>query len=103
MHDDSTSIIIQPTSPAYGTRHRTPKTHSLRLESLNCFDLGIHVVGHGLELLEELLSLINDGFVLKDSTVVTEVDGGGLVGELSVETLSISMAFPESLQRRDSF
>ena len=58
---------------------------------------------HRLEVLEDLLSLINDTLVFQDRTVVGEIDVCGLRLQLSSDALSVSMAFAEGLQRGNGF
>ena len=63
----------------------------------------VHIVGHGLEVAQNTLSLIDNSLVLKDRAVVGKVDGGGLGRVLAVNALSLSMALAESLQGCDGF
>ena len=53
-------------------------THRLSLERLNGLDLSVHVVGDGLEVAEDLLSLVDDSLVAENGAVVVEVNGRGL-------------------------
>lgn len=55
---------------------------SLCLESLNGLHLPLNIVCGWLESLELLLDIVDDGLVLEDSAVVSEIDGGGLLLEL---------------------
>lgn len=89
--------------PAFESQLLNIKTYSLRLKCFNGLDLCVHIISHGLEVLQKLLGLINNGLVFKDGTIVGKIDIGGLAGILSIETLSVTMAFPEGLQRRDGF
>lgn len=63
--------------------------------------MGIHIIGDGLERLQCLLGLVNDGLVLQDRTVVVEVDGGGLGGMGMSQSLGLAVAFAESLESGD--
>lgn len=76
-------------------------THRLDLEGLDRLQVRRHVVRHGLEACEGLLRLVDDGLVLEDGTVVREVNGGGLRGELRGDALGIRMPLAEGLQARD--
>jgi hypothetical protein len=49
--------------------------NSLRLECLDRLDLPAHIVCLGLESVELLLNVVDDGLVLEDAAVVLEVDG----------------------------
>jgi hypothetical protein len=61
----------------------------------------IHVIRHGLELLQQLLGLIDDGLVLQDGAVVRDIDGGGLRGVLVVDELGVVVPFAEGLEGGD--
>jgi hypothetical protein len=54
---------------------------SLRLECLDRLNLPAHIVCLGLEGVELLLDIVDDGLVLEDAAVVLEVDGLRLLGE----------------------
>lgn len=71
-------------------------TNSLGLESVDGLELSLNVVGDGLELGEDLLSLVNDVLVAKNLVVVGKVDFGGLLLELGELTLSVVGALAES-------
>jgi hypothetical protein len=77
------------------------ETHSLNLKRLNSLNMSTDIVRHGLEILQRLLSLIDDGLILEDGTVVGKVDGGGLGSKLGMETLGVGVSFPESLKGGD--
>lgn len=51
------------------------------LEAFDGLDLLVHVVRLGLEILEVLLDLVDDGRVLQDRSVVAKVDGRWLLGQ----------------------
>ena len=72
--------------------------YSLVLDSLDGLDLGLDVVGGGLEGLEGLLDLVNDGLVLEDLAVVGKVDGGLLLLKISQDTAGLLVAFAERAQ-----
>jgi hypothetical protein len=76
----------------------TSPTYRLSLEGLNNLDVCIGVVSHGLELLQELLSFIDDSSVLQDRTVVSNIDGSWLRRVLGVDTLSICVPLAEHLE-----
>jgi hypothetical protein len=76
-------------------------TNSCSLEGLDGLDVRIHIISNGLEVLEDLFSLVNDGLVLQDGAVVIEVDGAGEAGVGTLETLSLAMTFTESLESRN--
>lgn len=73
----------------------------LDLEGVNGLDLAADIVGGGLESLEALLDLVNDGLVLQDGAVLGEVDGGGLLGQLLDLAAGILVALLESLEGGD--
>lgn len=73
----------------------------LDLEGLDSLDLAGDVVGGGLEGLEALLDLVDDGLVLEDGAVVGEVDGGGLLRELLDLAACVLVALLEGLQGGD--
>lgn len=73
----------------------------LDLEGLDGLDLAGDVVGGGLEGLEALLDLVDDGLVLEDGAVVGEVDGGGLLRELLDLAAGVLVALLEGLQGGD--
>ena len=76
-------------------------TYSLDLEGLDSLDMRTNVVGDGLEVLQELLGLVNDSLVFENSTIVIEVDSGGLAVELSVYPLRVRVALAEGLESSD--
>lgn len=62
----------------------------LGLERLDGFELLIKVVGGGLEGTVRLLNLVDDGLVLEDGAVMTEIDflrGFGEDGDLAANVL----------------
>lgn len=61
------------------------------------------VVSNRLEILQKLLSLIDNGPVLQDRTVVCKIDSCGLRRILGLETHSVSMALTEGLQSSNGF
>lgn len=65
--------------------------------------MGVNVVGHGLELLEQLLRLVDDALVAQYRAVVRDVDCGGFVGVLLLQPLRFRVAFSESLESGDGF
>ena len=72
-------------------------THSLGFEGLNSLDGAADVVGHGLEVLQQLLRLVNNGLVLQHRAVMSEVDGCRLRGVLVGEPLGIGVSLSEGL------
>ena len=78
-------------------------TYRLGLERLNSLDVCANVVRHRLELLQNLLSLIDDSLVLEHRTVVCEVDGRGLRVERAGDALGVAVPLPQGLQRSDGF
>jgi len=74
------------------------KTYSLGLDSLDGLDLGLDIVGGGLEGGESLLDLINDGLVLEDLAVVSEINGSLLLLEISQDAASLLVALAEGAQ-----
>lgn len=82
------------------TRRRNIQcTHSLGLESVKGLELSAHVVGDGLEVLEDLLGLGNDVLVLEHLAVVGKVDVGALLLERGEGAASILVTLAESLER----
>lgn len=73
----------------------------LDLEGVNGLDLAADIVGGGLEGLEALLDLVNDGLVLQDGAVLGEVDGGGLLRQLLDLAAGILVALLEGLEGGD--
>lgn len=73
---------------------------SLNLESLDSLELAADVVGGGLEGLEALLDLVDDGGVLEGGAVGGEVDGRGLLGKLLDLAAGVLVALLESLEGR---
>lgn len=61
-----------------------------------------HIVGHGLEVAQDTLSLIDDGLVLEDRAVVGKVDGRRLGRVLAVNALGFGMTLTERLERCNS-
>lgn len=76
-------------------------TYSLSLEGLDRLEGGADVVGGGLEVVQELLSLIDNGLVLQYRAVASEVNGGGLASEVVVNTLGIGVTLAEGLDGSD--
>jgi hypothetical protein len=73
----------------------------LDLEGLDGLELAREVVGRGLELLEALLNLVDNGLVLQDAAVVGEVDGGSLLGQQLDLAAGVLVALLESLEGGD--
>mgnify|MGYP007051635911 CR=1 FL=1 len=71
--------------------------YSLGFEGLNGLEGCANVVGDGLELLQELLGLVNDSLVLQNGAVMSEVDGGGLIGVGGRHSLGVSVTLAEGL------
>jgi len=59
--------------------------------------LSIRVALNRFEVLEKLLSLINNSLILQNRTVLGEIDSGRLGGILAMQALGIAMALPEGL------
>lgn len=74
----------------------------LGLESLDGFELAVDVVRSGLEVLEVVFDLVDDGLVLQDLAVGGEVDCLGLLGEDLDLTARIVVSLLEGLQGRSS-
>ena len=72
---------------------------SLNLEGRDGLQLAVEVVGGGLEGIEALLDLVDDSLVLEDAAVVSEVDGGRLLGQLLELAAGVVVALLEGLQR----
>ena len=70
----------------------------LGLESLNGLDLPSYVVCLGLECVELLLDIVDDGLVLEDAAVVGKVDGLRLLGEDGQLAARIVVALLEGLE-----
>ena len=70
----------------------------LGLESLDGLDLPVYVVGLGLEGVELLLDVVDDGLVLEDGAVVREVDVLGLLGEDGDLAAGVIVALLERLE-----
>ena len=70
----------------------------LGLESLNGLDLPSYIVCLGLECVELLLDVVDNGLVLEDAAVVVEVDGLGLLGEDGDLAAGVVVALLERLQ-----
>lgn len=71
----------------------------LGLESIDGLQLAADIVGGGLEALEVVLDLVNDGLVLEDAAVVGKVDGLGLLGQDLDLAAGVVVALLEGLQR----
>lgn len=72
--------------------------NSLGLEGINSLQLAVDIVGNGLEGLEVVLELVDDGLVLQDAAVVAEVNGLGLLGQDLDLAASLVVALLESLE-----
>ena len=48
----------------------TINTNRLGLECINSLDMAANIISDGLEILQDLISLVNDGLVLEDGAVV---------------------------------
>lgn len=72
--------------------------NGLGLEGLNSLDLPVHVVGLGLEGVELLLDVVDDGLVLEDGAVLGEVDGLGLLGQDGDLAAGVIVALLERLE-----
>lgn len=72
--------------------------NSLGLEGVNGLQLAADIVGNGLEGLEVVLELVDDGLVLQDAAVVAEVNGLGLLGQDLNLAASLVAALLESLE-----
>lgn len=72
---------------------------SLGLEGINGLQLAGNIVGGGLEVLELVLDLVDDGLVLQDAAVTGEVDGLRLLGKELNLAARIVVTLLESLQR----
>lgn len=73
----------------------------LDLEGVNGLDLALDVVGRGLELLEALLDLVDDGLVLERRPVLGEVDRGGQLREQGDLAAGVLVALLKGLERGD--
>lgn len=71
------------------------KTYSFDFNSLDGFDLGLDIVGGGLEGLEGLLKLINDSLVLQDLAIVGKVNSGFLLLEIGKNATSLFITLTE--------
>jgi DNA-binding transcriptional ArsR family regulator len=71
---------------------------SLHLERINGLQLAADIVGNGLEGLEALLDLVDDGLVLQGRSVGGEVDSGRLVRQLLDLAAGILIALLEGLK-----
>lgn len=72
---------------------------SLGLEGINGLQLAGNIVGGGLEVLELVLDLVDDGLVLQNAAVTGEVDGLRLLGKELNLAARIVVTLLESLQR----
>lgn len=72
---------------------------SLGLKGLDSLELAVEVVCGGLESVEALLDLVNDGLVLEGGPVVGKVDGGRQLGQLLDLALGGVVTRLEGLQR----
>lgn len=73
--------------------------HSLGLKGIDSLQLAGNIVGGGLEALEVLLDLVDDGLVLEHTAVVREVDGLRLLGQNLHLAAGVVVALLEGLQR----
>lgn len=90
---------VTPISPTIPRRFINGKnTNGLGFERFDGLDVSADVVCHGLERLENALSLIDDSLVLNQRAVLGDVDGGGLGGQLVVDTESLGVSLAESLE-----
>lgn len=95
------SALPFPSESAFPLTVSVVWTHGLGLEGLDGLDVGRGVLCDGLELLERVLDLVNDGGVLEDGPVVGEVDLASLLG-LSQERVlhsGVRGALAESRER----
>ncbi|KAI6753107.1 hypothetical protein HG531_005276 [Fusarium graminearum] len=74
----------------------------LSLEGIDGLQLSADIVGNGLEGVESLLDLVDDGLVLEDGSILGEVDGGGLLLELLDLAADVLVALLEGLQGGNS-
>lgn len=58
-----------------------------------------NIVGHRLEVLEHLLSLVNDALVLQHRTVVRKVNVGRLRLQRALDTLRVVVSLSEGVER----
>lgn len=72
--------------------------YRLNLEGLDSLDLPVDIVGGGLEGLESLLNLVDDGLVLQGGAVLGEVDLGGLLLEELELAASIFVSLLKGLE-----
>lgn len=75
---------------------------SLRFECLNRLDLPAYIVCLGLESVELLLDVVDDGLVLEDAAVVLEVDGLRLLGKDGDFAARVVVALLEGLKGSSS-
>lgn len=73
--------------------------HSLGLEGVDGLQLAVDIVGGGLETLEVVLDLVDDGLVLEHVAVVGKVDGLRLLGKDLDLAAGVVIALLESLER----
>ena len=59
------------------------------------------VVGHGLEVAQDLLGLVDDGLVLEHGAVVLEVEGRRLRRQRVARQLRVMVPLAERLKRCD--
>ena len=78
-------------------------TYSFSLERLDGLDMFANVVGDRLESFQYLLSVVDDGLVLQDISVVCEVNRCLRRLELVVHALGFGVSFSESLQGSNGF
>lgn len=69
------------------------------LEALDGLDLLAHIVRLGLECLEVLLNLVDDGRVFEDGAVVSEVDRHRLILQMEHQAAGVVIALLEVGQR----
>lgn len=72
---------------------------SLGLEGIDGLQLAVDIVGGGLEVLEVVLDLVDDGLVLEDVPVVGEVNGLRLLGKDLDLAAGVIVALLEGLER----
>lgn len=89
--------------PKIKKKRKRERTNSLSFKRLDRLDLLRRIDSDGLELLDGLLELIDNGRVLEDGPVVGEVDLGrlGELGELAVRRRGFGRSLSEGVQGGD--
>lgn len=72
----------------------------LGLEGIDGLELAVQVIRRGLEVLEVILDLVDDGLVLQGSAVIVKVDGLRLFRQRLHLAAGVVVALLERLQRR---